>query len=438
MPVWYDAARELAAQGRLRIIGITEEQHADRCRLYAQWKGYDFPILWDPFNLTGSSAVPLVMGIDAAGVLRLPRMDVRRAREELETLLGTSWPAEHLPRLDPFPAVGLEVTRDEGGAANPRVAADRALGRLLFSRVRNAAPPSRELFGSALSALEVYAAAEGAPASARFRLGVARRLRYDSPWRDPADFQASLDDWYAALEREPARYIWRRRIQQWGPRLDKPYPFYDWVESALVEVRARGEEPVVPSVPLTGAEVAGGTREIPRREAQEVHPDPKGGLPRDTEGLVHLETAVALHTGPTAGRVRVPPGTARIHLVLRPDREHSVHWGNEAGPTRLWIEVPAGWDVRHNLWTFPLTSKAPTSSEVRRLDFEVRPPLGPPSGHRLHGTLFYPVCLGDDGVCTLLAQDFEIEVPLPASPSGAGPADEAAGKEGAGDDSSGG
>ena len=77
-----------------------------------------------------------------------------------------------------------------------------------------------------------------------FRLGVALRKRYDSPHRQPGDFQAAVDAWKGALDIDPNQYIWRRRIQQYGPRLDKPYPFYDWVPQAREEIAARGETPV--------------------------------------------------------------------------------------------------------------------------------------------------------------------------------------------------
>ena len=43
-------------------------------------------------------------------------------------------------------------------------------------------------------------------------------------------------------------------MQQYGPRLDKPYPFYDWVETAREEIRARGETPSPLRVEPAGAE----------------------------------------------------------------------------------------------------------------------------------------------------------------------------------------
>ena len=67
MPVWHDVTKEARASDLITIVGITQEQHPDRCRLFAQWQGLDWPILWDPFNLTESSAVPIVLVVDEFG-----------------------------------------------------------------------------------------------------------------------------------------------------------------------------------------------------------------------------------------------------------------------------------------------------------------------------------------------------------------------------------
>ena len=71
-----------------------------------------------------------------------------------------------------------------------------------------------------------------------FHLGVAYRKRYDSDHRQPEDFQMAVEHWGKALDIDPNQYIWRRRIQQYGPRLDKPYSFYDWVGEARREIMA--------------------------------------------------------------------------------------------------------------------------------------------------------------------------------------------------------
>ena len=75
MPVWYDAMREWVAAEELVFLGIIQEQHPERCRLFAQWKELEFPILWDPFNLTGSKVVPNFIAIDEHGIVRSTRPD---------------------------------------------------------------------------------------------------------------------------------------------------------------------------------------------------------------------------------------------------------------------------------------------------------------------------------------------------------------------------
>jgi hypothetical protein len=39
--------------------------------------------------------------------------------------------------------------------------------------------------------------------------------------------QKAVQYWTMALDMDSNQYIWRRRIQQYGPRLEKPYSFYD-------------------------------------------------------------------------------------------------------------------------------------------------------------------------------------------------------------------
>ena len=73
MPVWHEKTAAWRKSGKLTVVGITQEQHAARCRLFAQWHGIDWPILWDPFNRTGSKVVPRFTLIDENGVVRSRR-----------------------------------------------------------------------------------------------------------------------------------------------------------------------------------------------------------------------------------------------------------------------------------------------------------------------------------------------------------------------------
>jgi hypothetical protein len=73
VPVWHEATREWVKQGRLALLGVTQELHADSCRLFVQWKRFDWPILHDPLNLLEAPAVPMMVAIDEHGIVRAIR-----------------------------------------------------------------------------------------------------------------------------------------------------------------------------------------------------------------------------------------------------------------------------------------------------------------------------------------------------------------------------
>jgi hypothetical protein len=391
VPVWHEKTKALRESGELVVIGITQEQHPDRCRLYAQWQEFDWPILWDPFNLSGASVVPLLTAVDEYGVIRGTRLHPDRFGEQFmeRDFEDPGAAPDVLPRVHR----GL---LDEGVDAD---AGDIALARLLFEGVED--------IDESIHALE-GCAAEGAPAATQFRLGVGYRLRYDSDSTRPEDFQASLDAWARALAEDPNQYIWRRRIQQYGPRLDKPYPFYDWVTQATEEVTERGETAFPVLVSLTEAEIADPKRKpVPWHEHEEP-PDPEHRITRDVAGLVTIESAAAAHTGSTP-LGQAPP--VRVHVALRPDAKRDVHWSNDAGPAVVWVTVPKGWEIIHNLYSLTAgEGAAESTSELRRLDFEVVPPLGHEGTGRVRGYALYFVCEGASGECVYRRSDFSVEI----------------------------
>ena len=61
----------MVAAGELQVVGIVQEQHPARALLFQQWKGLDFPILWDPFGVCGVEAVPDLTAVDEHGVVRI-------------------------------------------------------------------------------------------------------------------------------------------------------------------------------------------------------------------------------------------------------------------------------------------------------------------------------------------------------------------------------
>jgi hypothetical protein len=229
-------------------------------------------------------------------------------------------------------------------------------------------------------------------------------MRYDSPSREPGDFQRAIEHWQKALDRNPNQYIWRRRIQQYGPLLDKPYAFYAWVEQARDEIKARGETPVKLSVEPGGTELAGKRAFQPQLD-ESKETDPEGRITRDNAPLINVETTA------------VPPSirageTARVHVTMRPNASTKGHWNNEAEPVQVWLNPPAGWEIDRRRLAAGNPAKA-VSAEPRTVEFEVRSPKeARPGKLDLSGYALYYVCQGTDGVCLYRRQDLTIPITI--------------------------
>jgi hypothetical protein len=227
-------------------------------------------------------------------------------------------------------------------------------------------------------------------------------MRYDSAQQKPADFQMAVDCWTKARQIEPNQYIWRRRIEQYGPQLTKPYPFYDWVETAAKEIKSRGEKSVELKVLPTGSETAGPERSFDIGQRSVEPPDPNGRIVRDTQNLILAEVTVV--------PPQVKPGEiVRVHVTLQPNKSRKAHWNNEAEPLKLWIEPPAGWQVKPQLLIAPQGEK-PETSEPRRLEFEVRVPPDTVGTGRLTAYALYYACEDVSGTCQFLRQDIPVTV----------------------------
>ena len=216
------------------------------------------------------------------------------------------------------------------------------------------------------------------------------------------DFRAAVEHWQAALDLEPNQYIYRRRIQQYGPRLAKPYPFYDWVAEARRVIAARGEKPIELLIALTGAETASPREQFAETSEIEKEPDPLGRIARDSKRLIHAEVVVVPQS--------VQPGeTVRVHVNMQPT--HNVHWNNESGPLVLWLDVPEGWKAERQLFTSSMPSSA-ESVERRTIDFEIRLSHAVSMPATLKAYALYYVCEESRGACLYLRQDVEIPIDL--------------------------
>ena len=378
--MWHARTEALRASGELAFVGIVQEQHPDRARLFAQWHGIEWPILWDPFNTLGDEVVPVYRLLDAEGRLRAINPDF----EDVAALIEETGPVG-LRNATDRPRQLLELDAEHAPAAL------RAVSELTFDRDER------------LAALRAAVDAAGATATDHFRLGVAHRMRFDSERSEPDDFALASAAWSRALELRPSQYIWRRRIQQFGPRLDKPYAFYDWVDEARAAITARGETPIELAIALTGSER--NSRGEFTTASGEVEPDPDALIPLDPDHLFEVTGHAVFDT--SKGRP-----AARLHLVARPSPANDGHWNNETLPARIWLDLDSlgeGWSLERRLIELPTPGDRATSEEARRADLELRAPDDFQGIATLRGYLITDACRGEAGVCFALRREFAIE-----------------------------
>jgi hypothetical protein len=378
------------------MAGIVQEQHGDRARLFMQWKQMDWPILVDSLNLLNVSVVPITFAIDEHGVIR--HVNPSPGTIEAEFLDVTyAPPTPPAPPLTPRrPTLrDLEYVRP---TLSPPDVARYGHARFLWS-------PEAGL-QAVVAAYDETLRHDPDDARTSFRRGVALRARHDSPARESGDFAAAVESWQRALDLDPNQYIWRRRIQQYGPRLGKPYPFYDWVPEAREQLRGRGETPAPLAVEPGGAEFAHPATEfVVGHGTDRRDPDPDGRIHRDRREFIDVETVLV-------PPVLAPGAVGRLHLEFRPIEARKAHWNNEADDLEVWLDVPAGYEAERRWLTVPNPADV-VSTEVRRVEVEVRMPPGTDSASaRLRGYALYYVCEDIDGTCLYRRQDFELEIPV--------------------------
>ena len=390
MPGWHEQIKDLYEAGDLQVVGIIQEQHPDRCRLFMQWKQMDWPILVDSLNLLEMSAVPVTVAIDEHGIVREKRLRVDKAEDFRNGFMTTEFAAPESEGSEAPPGSWPTAVRPDD--------ADDAQGWRDFGDliVRSGAI---DRIDEAIAAYERASELEPGDGWTQFRLGVALRMRYDLGDRRAGDFQAAVDQWKAALDIDPNQYIWRRRIQQYGPRLDKPYPFYDWVPRAREELEARGETPPELVVEPGGAEFAQPLKELSQVQEVVEPPDAGGRIHRDEGEFVALETVVV------PGTIR--PGEAtRFHVNFTPREEIKAHWNNEVDGLEVWLEEPEGCELdgaHRQLMNPPEV----VSLEERKVEYEVRCSEDAATGARaLSGYALYYVCEDVNGTCLYRRQDF--------------------------------
>ncbi len=394
MPGWHKKTLQLQKEGKLQIVGLIQEQHPDRCQLFMQWKQLDWPVLVDSLNLLGLSAVPINMLVDEHGILRSKRASAK----DLEAFIDTNYEA---PSVNTKPPVKLSLAESKKRAVRGSRNAEAWLqyGDLLF--LNSHEKPER--LTTAITAYNIVNQIKDTP-EAWFRKGVAFRRRFESPSRQKDDFQNAVRCWGKALSLRPNQYIWRRRIQQYGPRLQKPYAFYDWIREARKDIEKRGEKPHVLRVEPRGAELAHPSKKFDTKEPEQKSPDPEGKIKLDSKLLIQTEITVAPH--------KIEPGkSVRVHLNFKPNAKQKAHWNNEAGLMELWVEPTSELKVSRKLTQFTGPQKA-ISDENRKLEFEVQLSNDARAIRRweLKAYILYYVCEDVNGICQYLRQN--ITIPL--------------------------
>ena len=393
MPVWNAKVQEWVRDGRLVVIGIAQEQHPDRYLLFAQWQKLNWPILHDPINVMQVKGVPIEVAIDEHGIVRSLRPDLKTFEQEFLDKTFT-------PKGEESPSKEKKATHPDLAALRRRAKQGRS------SEAWRQLGDALALWGGAAEvndAIDAYTQAikiKPEDGDAHFRLGVCYLIRQESDQRLPADFQAAVDHWTRARQIEPNQYIWRRRIEQYGPRAAKPYPFYDWVLAAAKDIRSRGDEPIELRIMPTSSEITDPDSSPDNEQLDIKPPDPQGRILRDQQRLISVEVTLI--------PPRIKPGdTIRVHITLRPDKKRKAHWNNEAEPLKLWIDPPSGWKAQPQLLTAPQGGQ-PETSEPRHIEFELHAAKDTSGTSRLSAYALYYVCKGAGGTCSFLRQDIPI------------------------------
>ena len=181
MPGWHNATESLQDVGSVQMVGIIQEQHPDRARLFMQWKQMGWPIFVDSYDLLEAPYVPISLAIDESGVIRkiLPAMQEDGSITEnfLEESFGSARDEPSAPTPPPDVAALYARAQSEGSAEAWKAYGDAIAVWGGAGRV-----------DQAIDAYERVVSEQPEDGMAHFRLGVAYRMRYDSDGRRDDDF----------------------------------------------------------------------------------------------------------------------------------------------------------------------------------------------------------------------------------------------------------
>lgn len=371
MPVWHAALQQLEKDGKVAVVGIVQDQHPDRARLFMQWKKVDWPLLADSLDLLNVETVPLTVAVDEYGIVRFTELPMAASKTIAQTFVSQTYPK---------PATLAPIDR----------------GRY----------ESFHTWTDAIAMFEQDVKRDPNNGAAHFQLGSAYRKRYDSPDRKATDFADAERHWTHALDIDPNRYVWRRRLQQYGPRPAEPYAFFDWIRDARKEIVARGEAPTPLAVEPGDSEFDTPDPRTAAAKKPAAEPDPRGRVRRDRGEFVAVEMA----TVPVAPS---PGDTVRVHVTFRPNTRTKAHWNNSVDPLVYWMNPPAGVTVADRAVAAP-NAETEVSQETRTVEYDVKVPFTARGRLSIPGYALYYVCEDINGVCMYRRHDITVTIPVGA------------------------
>jgi hypothetical protein len=219
---------------------------------------------------------------------------------------------------------------------------------------------------------------------------------------ESAYFTRAISNWESALQLNPNQYIYRRRIEQYGPRLKKPYSFYDWIHDARRDVSDRGETPQTLLVEPNGAEFAQRAKHM-TVDSSSQNPDPQNRITRDREFVqVHVNS---VPSKPKPGEV------VAVHVGFSVSK--TAKWNHETSPLLLWVDDPES-NVRLSSQLMKDESQH-TTAESRvplSISFEVQIPDVQQTDIQLNAFALVNICESEGGQCLYRRRDFEINLPI--------------------------
>src|SRR5437867_6658258 len=102
------------------MVGIVEEQHPDRARLFMQWKRMGWPILVDALDRLKVPYVPITLAIDEYGVIRKIGLTLSEAKDLENTFLKQRYEAPATSRTSPVNDAE-PATSATPGSSSPRL-----------------------------------------------------------------------------------------------------------------------------------------------------------------------------------------------------------------------------------------------------------------------------------------------------------------------------